>query len=248
MLSAIDYTISLLGDSALEIRFGNTIDPAIHQKVMALHNSLSVSPVTHLIDIIPAYCTLTLLYNRQQLDLSGLNGILPELKRRLDAITSSEISEALLLHIPVCYEKEFAPDKEEVCRRSGLSESEVIALHTQKEYTVFMLGFLPGFPYMGILPKPLQLPRKPEPNFVKGGTIALAGSQTGIYPITSPGGWWQIGQTPLPLFNAKKQNPSLFKPGDRVRFYAVDKKEFIEIEKNIQTIDFITIRNKGGWL
>jgi inhibitor of KinA len=134
-----------------------------------------------------------------------------------------------IVEIPVCYEGEYAPDLEAVALQKGLSPAEVIHLHTAKLYRVYMIGFLPGFPYLGRLDTRLGLGRKPEPQTVRAGGVGIAGMQTGIYPLESPGGWWIIGRTPFMLFDAQANAPTLLCAGDSVRFRAIPTVEFREI-------------------
>lgn len=139
------------------------------------------------------------------------------------------------MEIPVCYEEEFGPDLKFVAEHAGLSEEDVIAIHTAKEYLVYMIGFQPGFPYLGGLDERIFTPRLREPRVkIRAGSVGIGGEQTGLYPLASPGGWQIIGTTPVKAYNPKK-NPSIpYEAGDYIRFYPITKKEFLEIEREEQ--------------
>jgi inhibitor of KinA len=128
--------------------------------------------------------------------------------------------------IPVCYEKEFAPDIEYLAKEKNIPVEEVIRIHISKQYRIYMLGFLPGFPYMGEVDDRIVVPRKPQPVTVAAGSVGIAGKQTGIYPLVSPGGWQIIGRTPLKIFDAEKEAPTLLRAGDTVQFISISKDEF----------------------
>jgi len=247
MHAGIDYSIYPLSDSALEVKLGDRIDPLIHARVISLWRSLKQDPLLGQIDLVPAYCTLGIRFNLQQISSSGFNALLPALKDRVDALMIDEQGESRLLVIPVCYHESMAPDLLAIAQQLNRSVEEIVTLHTATEYTVYLLGFLPGFPYMGVLPESLRLPRKAQPEFVRAGTVALAGLQTGIYPTDSPGGWWQIGQTPLNLFDPHSESPCLFEPGDRIRFRSVDLDIFSDIQRMTKTKSLRSIREEGGW-
>src|SRR5439155_12189609 len=141
---------------------------------------------------------------------------------------------ATLWRVPVCYDPEFAPDLDEVARLTGLSPGEVVALHSATRYHVYMLGFLPGFPYMGDLPAQFALPRRADPRVrVPAGSIAIATTLTAIYPYESPGGWHLIGATPIRLFDPERAQPALFAPGDAVQCEPVDPAAFASIQKGV---------------
>jgi inhibitor of KinA len=137
-----------------------------------------------------------------------------------------------LIRIPVCYNREFAPDLQLICDTKKMAAADIIHLHTEAPYHVYMIGFMPGFPYMGVVPGAIQAPRLPVPRTqVPAGSVGIAGMQTGIYPFASPGGWNIIGQTPLTIFDVNKLVPALIPAGDSVQFYAVDADEFYHIKQ-----------------
>ena len=237
MLTLPSYKLISLGDSAITIDFGNIIDEDVNDVVLALYHSLQQSPIPSMIEAVPAYSSLTIYYDVAAAQKKTSPGMLAyewmtgEISKRLqtpltNAGTAPAGVQPEVVTIPVCYDPMFAPDLEQLALRKGLTTEEVISIHTSKEYRVYMLGFLPGFSYMGEVDARIVIPRKPVPVNVQPGSVGVAGRQTGIYPFASPGGWQIIGRTPVLLFDTNKENPALLKPGDRVRFTAISKDEF----------------------
>jgi inhibitor of KinA len=237
------YRIFPLGDSAITLDFGNVIDETFNQKVITLFKSFNKERLSGIIETVPAYSSLTIYYDVFQLrklvpaDKTVYEWMVEQIEQRLQLPTQEDSSSSRLVKIPVCYEKEFAPDIDDISVMKNLSVLEVIRIHTSKMYRVYMLGFLPGFAYMGEVEKEIEMPRKSQPRQkVEAGSIGIAGRQTGIYPLTSPGGWQIIGRTPLKLFEASpKPSPKerafedsicLLHPGDIVQFYSITKDEF----------------------
>jgi inhibitor of KinA len=220
-----------LGDSAVSIQLGTSIDERINARLLALRDELFAKPFEGLKDIVVSYSSLSVYYDYMQVRQS-LAGVLPVFdsikKLLLMAIQASEAAkEAGQFHrVPVCYEPEFAPDLNEFSGQKGLDRNEVIALHTANAFRVYMIGFLPGFPYLGITEARISAARKQVPVQVRAGSIGLAGQQTGIYPFDSPGGWQIIGRTPLQIFDAGKEKPALFSPGDTIQFYSISREEY----------------------
>lgn len=156
-----------------------------------------------------------------------------QLKRSLESIQTAEIKEipGEVVRIPVCYEPEFGFDLEPISKVVDLSPQEIIQIHTSQTYSVWMIGFMPGYPYMGELPKPLQIPRKSNPDpKLPAGSVAIAEEYVGVYPFDSPGGWHVVGRTPLRLFDHRRSSPSLFHYGMKVQFYSITKEEFEKIK------------------
>ena len=223
------YQFFPLGDSAILIQFGNGINDAVNDKVIALfHRLKSFSPLIR--DVIPAYSSLAVYYHLPALHTSPKTayGRMQEiLVPLLHSESWDERDDGKQVRIPVCYAGKFAPDIEELAADKNLSVEEIIHLHTAKEYRVYMIGFLPGFPYMGKVDNRIAASRKSSPRrVIPAGSVGIAGEQTGIYPLSSPGGWNIIGRTPLPLFNAENSDPVLLEPGDRVSFYSITEDEF----------------------
>jgi inhibitor of KinA len=205
-----------LGDSALLVQLGDEIDIPINQRVHVLAALISVSPLNGLIETVPAYGTLLVHYDPLLLSFAQIKNYLRE---KLTQVHNNLSQKHKQLKVPVRYGGEHGVDLESVARHCQLQMEDVIRIHSEKIYTVFMMGFTPGFPYMGKLDDAILMPRLKTPRTrVPTGTVAIAGSQTGIYPIESPGGWQLIGWTPLQLFNPESETPFLFSPGDEVKF------------------------------
>ncbi len=212
-----------LGDSALLMILGNSIDPAFNRRVLALSKALADFP--GLTDLVPAYASLALHYDPLIWTHANLMASLAPYLEEIEG----EIHESRLLEIPVCYGGEHGPDLEEVAENVGLRSEEVIVRHSGGEYRVYFLGFTPGFPYLGGLDSKLAMPRMSTPRaLVPSGSVGIAGAQTGIYPKDSPGGWRIIGRTPFRLFDPGRQSPCLLAPGDRLRFLPISPEEFDE--------------------
>lgn len=205
-----------LGDSALLVQFGDEIDPAVNQRVHALDALLRLRSLTGVTEAVPAYASLLVHYDPLQLNAAQVSdwvsGCLPESE-------SVAPRGSRQIEVPVRYGGEHGPDLNFVATHHSLSAREVVQLHAGREYVVYMMGFTPGFPYMGKLDQAIATPRLQTPRTrVPAGSIGIAGAQTGIYPIDSPGGWRIIGWTSLLLFDPKAERPFLFSPGDTVRF------------------------------
>jgi KipI family sensor histidine kinase inhibitor len=205
------------GDTGLLIEFGDKIDLPTHRRIMRLLHALKSRGIQGIVDLVPSYASMLVQIDPWLISFERLQMNLDEC---LDDIRESDTPEnSRIVEIPVRYGGSFGPDMEEVCRYHRLLPEEVIALHTAPLYTVFMIGFTPGFPYLGGLDERLFTPRKQTPRkIVPAGSVGLADKQTGIYSIDSPGGWQLIGRTPLRLFNPNAESPFLLEPGDRIRF------------------------------
>jgi inhibitor of KinA len=227
---AIAVRFLSVGDTALLVEFGNAIDRALSRRVLQLDTALRAARPAGVVETVPTFRSLLVHYNPLATSRAKLE---PELLRLID--TYAEGGETgRLWRIPVCYEGDFAPDLEEVAHRVGLSPPAVVQLHVGVCYHVYMLGFLPGFPYMGDLPPPLALPRRADPRVrVPAGSISIATSLTAIYPFESPGGWHLIGTTPLKFFDASRTPPALLAPGDAVRFEPIDAAAFAHIKEAV---------------
>lgn len=225
------YSIFHLGDRALTIDFGNVIDRGVHQKVMRLYEHLAALKLPFIIDLVPAYSSLAVYYDVHALKLqapaaTAFDTISDQINAMaIDLETATRKSS--LVEIPVCYALPFSMDSEVVRRQHDITHTEIIRMHTERTYHVYMLGFIPGFAYMGEVTERLEIPRKETPRLkVPAGSVGIAGKQTGIYPLESPGGWQIIGRTPMPLFDKDKENPVRLSPGDEVKFYSITEDEF----------------------
>jgi KipI family sensor histidine kinase inhibitor len=207
-----------LGDSALLVQLGDEIDITINQHVHALAALIKSSALHGVIETVPAYSTLLVHYD--PLILKRIE-IQKWLRGKLAQIEKADLRRPRQIEVPVRYGGEYGVDLEFVADYHHLQVEDVIRIHSSQTYSVYMMGFTPGFPYMGKLDDAIITPRLETPRTrVPAGTVAIAGSQTGIYPIDSPGGWRLIGHTPLQLFDPASESPFLFSPGDEVRFVA----------------------------
>ena len=208
-----------VGDSALTLELGDRIDPALNARVRALDQALAERSLSGLVEAVPSYRSLLVRYDPRKTDFAGLAAELLERAGRPGAVAPAGRRHM----IPTRYGGEDGPDLAPVARSLGLSEGELMRLHAAQEQTAFMLGFMPGFAYLGLLPESLETPRRATPRTrVPRGSVAVAGRQSGIYPASSPGGWNLIGRTNLALFDPWADSPSLILPGDLVRFVSVD--------------------------
>lgn len=227
--------IEALGECALLIRFGATIDAQVNARVHAAAAALQAATLPGVFDIAPAYASVGLHYDpRAWADPNAASAFghiaarVAQLLRHLDF--SNNVASSTTVEIPVCYGGDCGPDLPEVSARAGFDPAQVIARHVAVEYRVAMLGFAPGFPYLLGLDAALHTPRRSSPRTrVPAGSVAIGGAQTGIYPRDLPGGWHIIGRTPLTLFDVSRDPPALLAPGQCVRFRAVDAAEFAQI-------------------
>ncbi len=214
-----------LGDTAVTIEFGEEIDRAASARVMAAKRAIEAASVTGVYEFVPTFRSLTVHYDPSAISFDKLIARLGD----LDLPASADETPGRTWRVPVLYD---GPDLEDVARAAGLSPREAAELHAGTSYHVYMLGFLPGFAYLGDVPEQLRLPRLKEPRTrVPPGAVALADQLTAIYPVESPGGWRLIGRTPLRLFDHRADPPSLFRPGDAVSFVAVDRTEFERLSR-----------------
>ena len=231
------YKFFSLGDNAIIIDFGNIIDEQINKIVHSVFFRLQNDPIPGMIEALPAYSSLTIFYdillvkdNMTNKNETAFDWISDKLKQYISTESLETGDPELLINIPVCYEKEYGTDLGLIASQNNITVEEIIHIHSSATYRVYMLGFLPGFAYMGLVDEKISSPRKPQPTPVEPGSVGIAGRQTGVYPFKSPGGWQIIGRTPFKLFDKQKLNPVLFKPGDNVKFYAITKDEFEDIK------------------
>jgi inhibitor of KinA len=220
------------GDRALVVEFGDRIDRELSSEVLGLDASLRSSGLSGVVETVPTFRSLTVHYDPMVTSRADLERSIAGLIDR----QPDPRANATLWRMPVCYEGSFAPDLGEVANHTGLAPSEVVALHSGTRYHVYMLGFLPGFPYMGDLPPQLALPRRPDPRLrVPAGSVSIATTLTAIYPYESPGGWHLIGVTPIRLFDPARSRPALLEPGDNVQFEPIDRASFASIRKAVES-------------
>jgi inhibitor of KinA len=213
----------LAGDSALVVEFGDEISQEVNRKVHALADALGKNALSGLGELVPTYRSLLLHYDPRRLSCDEVVAFVSEVLQECEEQPSPK---ARVVEIPVVYGGEFGPDIEFVAEHNGLSIEEVIRLHAGAAYTVYMLGFTPGFAYLGGMPEAIATPRLETPRtLVPAGSVGIAGAQTGIYPIATPGGWRLIGRTPLELFDPEGDPPTLLRAGDKVRFVPISEEE-----------------------
>ena len=222
-----------LGDGALTLEFGDRIDPALNARVMAARDALAALKLGGIVDLVPTYRSLTVHFDPLQVDRDTLGRHLLQVAGSPDQASTA----GTRWLIPVAFGGDFGPDLAQVAQTTGRSESDVIDAVCATELRVFLIGFLPGFPYLGELPDWLHLPRRSTPRTaVPANSLAIAGPQVAVYPWQSPGGWHLLGRTPARLFDvADTEHPALLAPGDSVRFRAVERGEFAMLERDLET-------------
>jgi len=218
------------GDRALVVEFGDRIERELSKHVLGLDARLRSSGLPGVVETVPTFRSLMVHYNPLMTTRADLERAITRLLDR----RSGHCDAATLWRVPVCYDGEFASDLSEVAQLTGVTPSEVVALHSAVRYPVYMLGFLPGFPYMGDLPPQLTLPRRRDPRTrVPAGSVSIATTLTAIYPYESPGGWHLIGTTPIRLFDPSRPSPALLAPGDIVQFEPIGPASFASIRKMV---------------
>lgn len=230
------YRFLDVGDTAVTVEFGDGVDPALLAAVAAFDRSVQSAmaggQLRGVVETVPTFRSLTLIYDPLHTSRAEIDPVLVSL---LGQPVGARVLSGRQWRLPVCYGGQFGPDLEPMAEATGLSPGEIVALHAANTYSIYMLGFLPGFPFMGDLPDQLSLPRRAEPRLrVPAGSVATAGRLTAIYPWESPGGWHLLGRCPVPLFSPEWPGAALFLPGDRVGFQAVDRPEFERLERHWQ--------------
>lgn len=225
----MEYECIPAGDQAVLLRFRQEISEEINQKVLLYAQALEKSQIKGIEEWVPAYASLMIYYNPLVISYDELIHTIHHLDWN---VTSQKETTDKIHNIPVFYGGDYGPDLEEVANYHGLTPEEVIKLHSAPLYHVYMIGFSPGFPYLGGLDPRLYTPRLPNPRLqVRAGSVGIAGGQTGIYSLSTPGGWRIIGHTPIPLFKPENhENPTLFSPGDKVKFVSVTREEYLSIQ------------------
>ncbi len=211
------------GDAALVVEFGDAIDRAVSERVYRLADAVQSARIPGLAEVVPSFRSLLVFYDPIILDFDAaavkVRALIREGEGRHRKIRR--------VHMPACYDEDLGPDLAETAKLAGLARDAAARLHASVDYHVYMLGFLPGFAYMGDVPEPLRLPRLPTPRVkVPARSIGIAFGQTGIYPLESPGGWRLIGAVPVDLCDMGKSPPALLAPGDLVRFHPVERARF----------------------
>ena len=224
-----EINILTAGDSSLLIQFGNEINPEINQKIKATVQLMREQHIEGVQDVIPAFCSLLINYDPRVISYSEIT---KRMKTLLKVETKAGTGKKKIYEIPVGYGGKYGPDLSYIAEHAGMTEDEVIALHSSKDYLIYMLGFLPGFCYLGGLDERLHTPRLATPRIkIEAGSVGIGGSQTGIYPMESPGGWQLMGMTPVKTYDPERAVPILVEAGDYIRFVPVDEEEYLRIKE-----------------
>jgi inhibitor of KinA len=215
------------GDAALVVELPQRIDPEINARLVHMAGELRERVGAVIRDAVVGYCTLTVYFDALHVDAAWLT---EEIRSVAQQSPPENVTDGATIEVPVCYGGELGPDLSAVAAICGCSEEEVVRLHSTVEYRVYVVGFVPGFAYMGVVDDRLALPRRAVPRTrVPAGSVAIAAGQTGIYPIETPGGWHLLGRTPVRTFDPAREQPVLFRPGDRVRFRIIDRGTFDQL-------------------
>lgn len=226
----MDYPVCLCGDCAVTLQIGNEISEQVNREVVNALAAIRRADISGVCELVPTYTSICIHYDPAVLSYEALRNALKLVK--VDPIEEKSDQEERIVEIPVCYGGEYGPDLEFVAEHNGLTAEEVVRRHSNGQYLVYMLGFLPGFAYMGGMDKTIACPRLISPRTkIPAGSVGIAGAQTGIYPLSSPGGWQLIGRTPLKMFAIDgEQTTFALSAGDRVRFVPITEEVFREME------------------
>jgi inhibitor of KinA len=215
-----DFRIVSSGDSTVVVEFEARIDPAVNVRSIRLADAVRVSGLAGIRDVVPTFCSVAIFFDPLR---TSYQPLVEWLERQAGVPANSIADLPAPIEVPVCYGGDLGPDLSSVAARANVSPEEVAAIHASVTYRVFMLGFAPGFAYLGILDERIRVPRHATPRIrVPRGAVGIADAQTGIYPMDTPGGWQIIGRTPVRPFDVSRKEPFLFKPGDAVRFVPID--------------------------
>ena len=225
------------GDSALVIEFGNEISVDINKKIRKMMDDIKKENIDGIVELVPTYCSLLINYDVLKIDYNTLVEKLKTfLNNNLETVEGEEVT---LVEIPTLYNDEVGSDLSYVAEHNKLSKEEVIKIHTGTDYLVYMLGFMPGFTYLGGMSEKIATPRLESPRLqIYPGSVGIAGKQTGMYPSMSPGGWRIIGRTPLKLYNPDSDTPVYISSGDYVRYVSISEEEYNDILKKVENNEY----------
>lgn len=222
----------LSGDSSIIAEFGNEISVEINEKIRGFKTLLDEKKFEFINEYVPTYRSIKIDYNPNLITHSEMQKLLNTIEKELKLV---KLPEAKVTIIPTCYDLRLGPDLETVARHNNLTEEEVVKIHTSPEYLIYMLGFTPGFPYLGGMNQRIETPRLSSPRArVELGSVGIADKQTGIYPITSPGGWQIIGRTPIKLYDPSRSVPIMINAGDYIKFDSITYEEFEHIQSEVK--------------
>ncbi len=231
------------GDSSILIEFGNEINPEINRKITSTVQLIRAQQIEGIVDMIPAFCSLLINYDPRIITYERIQSRMAELVK-MDVKASAQAKK--VFEIPVCYGGDFGPDIENIAANAGLSVEEVIKIHSSSDYLIYMLGFLPGFCYLGGLDERIHTPRLANPRVkIPAGSVGIGGSQTGIYPLDSPGGWQLMGLTPVKTYDPDRETPILLEAGDYIRFVPIDREEFDRIKELVDKNEYECVIREG---
>lgn len=236
LLEQKGISIRPLSDSALVVQLDKEINSIIHKNIMNFVKLIEEEPFEGFVEAVPCYNNVTIFYNpisvRRHVShvpfKSAFEKVSASMMEYLDMLDDKMDIKNRLIEIPVVYGEEFGPDLEYVARFNNITPEKVIELHTKQDYLVYMIGFAPGFPFLGGIDKRIATPRKEKPRLsIPAGSVGIAGEQTGMYPLETPGGWQVIGKTPIELFTPKTSPPTYLQSGDKIRFIAISKDDYL---------------------
>ena len=230
------------GDQAVVVELGDDISPETNRRVRDLTVAVDAAALAGVYDLMPTYRSLLIYYDPLAISYSGLLEKLENIEKNLN---EASLDSPQVVRIPTLYGGEHGPDLEFVARNAGISTDEVVDIHTGADYLIYMMGFSPGFPYLGGLSEKLHTPRLQTPRTeIPAGSVGIAESQTGVYPVASPGGWRLIGRTPVKMFDQNKEPPSLLAAGDYIRFVPLaGEEEYLDIQGRVESGDYVVSRD-----
>lgn len=222
-----------ISETAALVEFGKVINEEINKRVRTFCNYLDNHPFKGFVEYVPAFTSISVIYNPLELNYeSPYEEVKELLEEMLCHVDFSKVYEENIVNIPVCYGGEFGPDIEYVAEINNLTVEEVIKIHSEGKYLVYMVGFAPGFPYLGGMSEQISAPRRESPRIaIPEGSVGIAGMQTGVYPIETPGGWQLIGRTPIKMFKLDRQPQSILKAGDIAKFYPISYEEYMKLKE-----------------
>lgn len=237
-----DNKILTAGDSSILIEFGKEISPEINARITAVVHLIKEQHIVGVVDVIPAFTSLLVNYDPRVLSYS-------QLRKRLEKLLTIDVaagtSARMIIEIPVCYGGTYGPDLDYIAEHAGLAKDEVVKIHASRDYLIYMLGFLPGFSYLGGLDERVHTPRLANPRIkIRAGSVGIGGSQTGIYPMDSPGGWQLLGMTPVKTYDPEREIPILYEAGDYIRFVPVTEAEYKAIAVQVEAGTYQCVRHR----